>query len=43
MNKETQKSIARIRIPVLQKLIKKYQKELKQHKKILNERIYSNN
>ena len=43
MNKETRKSIARIRIPLLQKLIEKYQKELKQHKKILNEKIYTDN
>jgi hypothetical protein len=31
MDKERQKSIARIRIPVLQKKIKKYQEEIDKH------------
>ena len=37
MDKERQKSIARIRIPVLQKLIKKYQEEIDKHILVLTD------
>ena len=38
MKQEQRKSIARIRIPVLKKLIKKYQKEIDKHTLVLSDK-----
>jgi len=38
MKQEQRKSIARIRIPVLQKLIKKYQEEIDKHILVLSDK-----